>query len=340
MITTVVGSFPKVAESRFGATLIGAINRWQKQEGSEEELEQAFQEITQAVIKEQERIGIDLLTDGQIRWEDLVTPLARKLSGFEIDGLERWFDNNVYYRHPILHKTPVRKHPVFLGEYLFARRCTDKPVKVALPGPYTFTMLSEDRYYRQHRPFLRSMAEILNEEARALAEAGAVMIQFDEPALGFGKPPLKRILEAIHIATSGVKARTALYTYFGTLSAPTLQALQRCPVDVIGVDVVSSPKTLSAVMQVKWTKALALGCLDARNTKLESVAELHALFEVALKKVPIDRLYVNPSCGLEFLPFEQACQKLKRLVEAVKTYAPKTRLLRTRRPTKQTASRR
>ena len=208
---------------------------------------------------------------------------------------------------------------MFLKEYLFARSCTSKPLKVVLPGPYTVVMLSEDRYYRNVRPFLRSMAEILNEEAQTLAKAGAVMIQFDEPALGFGKPPINKIVEAINIATAGVKAKTALYTYFGSLNG-ALNALQRCTVDVIGVDVISDPKAIGAVARQKWTKELALGCLDARNTKLESVTELHALFDVIKKTVPKDRLYINPNCGLEFLPYEQARQKLNRLAEAVRRY--------------------
>lgn len=329
MITTVVGNFPKVSESRYGTGMIGAINRWQKQEISDTELEGVVQTTTREVIKDQEEAGIDIVSDGQIRWEDLITPFARKLEGFEINGLERFFDNNVYYRKPILTNTPVRRRPIFLGEYLFARGCTAKPLKVALPGPYTVVALSEDRYYKNPAPFLRSVAEILNEEALALAQAGAVLIQFDEPALGFWgsalgakpatKPSLKQIVEAINIAVQGVPCKTALYTYFGRLDG-ALEALQRCRVDIIGVDVVSDPGSMSAVNRQKWTKELALGCVDARNTKLESVAALHELFEVVRKRVPSDRLYLNPNCGLEFLPYEQAHQKLVRLVEAVRKY--------------------
>lgn len=319
MLTTTVGSFPKVAEGRYGIGVIGAVTRWQKQELSDDGLERVFQDVTRAVIKEQEEAGIDLPTDGQVRWEDLVTPLARKVEGFEINGLERFFDNNVYYRRPILTKTPLRRRPIFLSDYLFAKSCTKKPVKAVLPGPYTVVTLSEDRYYRDEKPFLRSIAEILNEEARTLAKAGAMLIQFDEPALGFGAPPLKQVIEAINIAAQGVPAKTALSTYFGSLNG-ALEELQRCRVNVLGVDVVSDPKAIGAVKRQKWAKELALGCLDARNTKLESVTELHAVFDVVTKRVPKDRLYVNPNCGLEFLPYEQARQKLDRLGEAVRRY--------------------
>jgi len=319
MITTTVGSYPKVAEGAYSTQLIGAITKWQRKELSDAELEQVAQEITRAVIREQETAGLDLLTDGQIRWEDIVTPIARRLEGFEIAGLSRWFNNNVYYRRPILHKAPKRKGPILVSEYRFAAGCTTRPVKAVLPGPYTFATVSEDRHYKNLRRLTLKLAEILNAEALALAQAGAPFIQFDEPAIGFGTTDMKLAVEALNQATQGVKATTAVYTYFGSLNGG-LNALMRAKVDVIGIDVVSDPKTLGALKRAKVTKALALGCLDARNTKLESVTELHALLNAVKKFVPHDRLYVNPNCGLEFLPHPQAQAKLQRLGQAVKTY--------------------
>ena len=319
MIGTSVGNYPKVAEGGYGTKLIGTLTKWQRKELNDAQLEQVCQDITRAAINEQEEAGLDLLTDGQIRWEDLVTPIAKRVSGFEINGLTRWFDNNVYYRRPILRKAPKRQGPILVNEYRFAASCTRKPVKAILPSPYAFARLTEDQYYKSERPLVMKLAEILNEEARALAEAGAPFIQFDEPALGFGKPNMKLVVEAIGVATQGVRAKTALYTYFGSLNgalAPLLQAR----VDVVGVDVVSDVKTITALRKAKITKELAVGCLDARNTKLESITELHALFDVLRKQISLDRLYVNPNCGLEFLPHAQALAKLTRLAEAVRTY--------------------
>ena len=319
MITTLVGNYPKVAERAYGTTLIGAITTWQRKELTDTQLEEVCRAITKTIIQEEEAAGLDLLTDGQIRWEDLVTPMAKRLKGFEINGLTRWFNNNVYYRRPILHKAPVRTGPILVDAYRFAKSCTRKPIKAVLPGPYTFAILSEDHFYKTLRPFVLRLAEILNEEAKALAEAGAPIVQFDEPAIGFGKTDMKLATEALNIATKGVKAKTAVYTYFGALNG-LLQPLMRSNVDVVGIDVVSEPKTLAALKNIKISKELALGCLDARNTKLESVAELHAIFDVIKKRVPLDRVYVNPNCGLEFLPHTQARAKVQRLVQAVRTY--------------------
>jgi len=84
---------------------------------------------------------------------------------------------------------------------------------------------------------------------------------------------------------------------------------------------VSEPKTVQALKRTKITKELAIGCLDARNTKLESVRELHAVFRAVGRLVPLERLHVNPNAGLEFLPHAQALAKLKRLGEAVRSYS-------------------
>ena len=326
MITTLVGNYPKVAEGAYSTKFMGAMTKWQRKELTDTQLEETCRDVTKAVIQEQEQAGLGLLTDGQIRWEDLVTPVAKRLEGFEINGLTRWFNNNVYYRRPILRNAPVRIGPILVDEYRFAKSCTRKPIKAVLPGPYTFALVSEDQYYKKLRPFVMKLAEIVNEEARALADAGAPLVQFDEPAIGFGLPAgkagktdIKLAIEALNVATRGVKAKTAVYTYFGALDG-TLPSLMRANVDIIGVDVVSEPKTLGALKKVKITKELALGCMDARNTKLESVKELHAIFKIVKPLVPSDRLYLNPNCGLEFLPHTQALAKVQRLAEAARTF--------------------
>lgn len=319
MITTTVGSYPKVAEGAYSTKLIGAITKWQRKELTSAQLEATCQDITRTVIQEQEQAGLDLVTDGQIRWEDLVNPVAKRLDGFEINGLSRWFDNNVYYRRPVLHRAPARTRPILVDDYRFAAGCTQRPVKAILPGPYTFVAMSEDRYFRDQRRFILKMAEILNQEAIDLAQAGAPLVQFDEPALGFGQPNLKLAVEALNVAAAGVKAKTAVYTYFGSLDG-MLEPLMRAKVELIGVDIVSDPRAVNALRRTRTTKALAVGCVDARNTKLESVKELHAVFRTISKLVPADVLYVNPNCGLEFLPHAQARAKIERLAAAVRTF--------------------
>ena len=319
MITTTIGNYPKVAQDTYSTKLIGTVSRWQRKELNDAQLEDTQKEITRAIIAEQEAAGLDLISDGQIRWEDIVTPVAGKLEGFEINGLTRWFNNNTYYRRPILHKAPKWTKPILAEQFRFAKSCTKRPVKAVLPGPYTFAYISEDKHFKSFSRFAKAMAEILNREAKALIDAGATFIQFDEPAVGFGKTDIKLAVQTLNAATQGLKAKTAVATYFGSLNG-NLAPLMKAKVDVIGIDIVSDPKSLKALKQSKITKELALGCVDARNTKLESITELHAVINVVRKHVPLDRLYLNPNCGLEFLPHPQALAKIRRLAEAAKTY--------------------
>ena len=319
MRTSVVGNYPKVAEDAYGTTLIGAITRWQKQELTGEQLEQVFEEITTAVIREQEQIGIDLITDGQIRWEDIVTPIARRLEGVEINGLTRFYNNNIYYRQPIIKAKPVRTGPILVEEFRKAKRVAQRPLKAVIPGPITFATLCEDRYFKDEAKLISHLAAILNAEARALAEAGAFAIQIDEPSLAYGRAWPKGALKAIDQVVDGVQATTSLRLYFGGVDG-RLPLLLKTKVNAIGLDIVTAPEQLAALKKVKLNKIIGLGVVDARNTKLESVKELHAIFEAVKKVVPNERLYVNPNCGLEFLPYEQAKQKLTRLVEAARRY--------------------
>src|SRR3990172_9002240 len=102
MIATVVGSYPKIPNLPHPARLRNAINRFDRGEMTEEELRRVEDEVTIEVLQEQAEAGLDLVTDGQIRWEDEQTYLARRLSGISINGLTRWFDTNMYYRQPVI----------------------------------------------------------------------------------------------------------------------------------------------------------------------------------------------------------------------------------------------
>ena len=321
MRTSVVGNYPKVAEGAYGTKLIGTITRWQKQELNDEQLETVCQEITEAVIKEQEAIGIDLVTDGQIRWEDIVTPIARQLKGVEINGLTRFYNNNVYYRRPIIKAKPVRTGPILADEFRKAQAVARKPIKAVLPGPTTFVTLSEDRYFKHEVKFLRHIATILNAEARSLVEAGAKVIQIDEPSLVYGRKAWPaEALKAIDQMIEGVSATTSIRLYFGGVSAEQIKQLLKTNVQAIELDVVEAPEQLAALKRIKCDKILGIGCVDARNTKMDSIKHLHKLFTAAAQVVPSERLYASPNAGLEFLPHQQAAAKLRNLVEAVATW--------------------
>src|SRR3989338_10580563 len=140
--TTVVGSFPKVTET--GAdNLPGTIDKWQKQAVNDAGLQQEIEKVIRRILKEQEEAGLDLVTDGQVRWEDLPHLIARSSYGIKRGALRRFFDNNVYYRRLEMAGGVSWQKSALSDEVRFAATATKKPVKAALPGPLILAYATE-----------------------------------------------------------------------------------------------------------------------------------------------------------------------------------------------------
>ena len=317
MRTTAVGHYPKIPNRPRPARLRQAIARLDRGEITTDELKQVQDEVTIEVIAEQEEAGLDLVTDGQIRWDDDQTYLTRGLDGFQIGGLIRYFDTNTYYRQPNV-VAPVRwRAPILVRDYVFAAAHSEKPLKAVITGPYTLAALSTDSHYGDRRRLVLDLAQALHQEALALAEAGAPVIQINEPAILRHKEDAPLLQEALAAMLEGIGAETALYTWFGDAEG-ILPQLMELPVDVIGLDFALGPRNWEALGRTVFTKGLGLGIIDARNTKIEGVEQIVEAIRRAGEFVPADRLYVSPSAGLEYLPREVAFDKLKRLVEGVR----------------------
>ena len=317
--TTVVGNYPKISSDKTSPNLRNALNLKDQGKISAAQLEQIFQETIKRVIREQEEAGIDIITDGQIRWDDLLTPIAKNIPGVEIGGLIRFFDNNVYYRRPVIKSKVAFKNFSTVEQFKFAQANSKKIVKAVLPGPFTLAKLSLDEHYNNIEKLTLDLAEILNQEAQELEKAGAKYIQLDEPSLCYNPDKTDLAKKAIERTFENVKAKKILFFYFGSVKS-LLPKISDFPVDVVGIDIVSRPENLEAILENNFNKELILGCIDARNTKLETEEELFALFEKVTKRIPPEKIYISPSCGLEFLPQETAVKKLKKMVEVVKNF--------------------
>ena len=316
MITTVVGSYPKVGAGPKGQRLRTAISRSDRGRISPEELQQVQDQVTEEVIEEQVEAGIDLVSDGQVRWDDGQTYFARGISGFTVTGLLRYFDTNTYYRQPVATDRLAWREAITVANFRHASACSARPVKAVLTGPYTLARLSRSEHHDDNRGMVLELAEVLNQEARELQDSGATVIQFDEPAILKHPEDYPLFQEAMGRLTQGLTATLALYTYFGDIAA-LYPKLFELPFQVYGLDFVAGPANSSVVQEVPDGVCLGLGVVDARNTRLESVEELVEAVRWAKGRVPLDRVYVNPSCGLEYLPRDRAYQKLVRLVEGV-----------------------
>lgn len=307
--TTVVGSYPKVTES--GAdNLPGVIDRWQRTLVDDAGLEKEVQKTIRRVIAEQEAAGLDLVTDGQIRWEDLPHALVRGVLGVKRGPLRRFFDNNVYYRRVEMNGHLQWQKSFVADEFRFAAQAAKKPVKTVLPGPLTLVISTELKTNQSREWLLSCYAELLRKEVEALMKAGVRDLQIDEPALQPNDPLVSKAVEAINQILKGVAARTWVACYFHDVSS-ILPQMAKLHVDVLSVDLIAGPQVVKQLRGGIWPREVALGLIDGRNTKLESAEEIKRQIGQLSDAVSLDSLWLTPNSGLEFLPHESAVKKLQ-----------------------------
>ncbi len=312
-------SYPRVGASKHAQRLRRAHDSRARGEIALAEFDQTEHSVIDEVIREQETAGLDLVTDGQVSWADPVSHLMAKLDGVRSNGLLRFLDTNFYFRQPVVESKLRRRHPLISGEYRYAARVARVPVKVVLTGPYTLAHLSviATTAYRSIEALAVDLAVHLAEEVSALVAAGARFLQIDEPLI-LARPGdvrlLREILEPLRDA-AGDAAQLAIATYFGD-AEPLYAQLNSLPTDVLAVDCSESPALLDVIADTGSAKILALGLVDGRSTRLEEAGAIAAALDRASRRYPHDALFVQPSCGLEYLPRDRAALKLGQLARA------------------------
>ena len=314
--TTVVGSYPKPPAEGETFKVRKTIHALDKGSASVEDLHAAQDELAREVIAEQEAAGIDVVTDGHVRWDDILTPFARNIAGFEIGGLLRWFDNNVYYRRPICIGDLEWRGPSAVESFRFAASVATGEVKQVIPGPVTFARLSVDEHYGDHETFVLAIARVVAQEAFELEAAGARFIQIDEPAILGAPEDLSLALKALDVVTEELgQAELTLGTYFGDAKRLGTEFFE-LPVHRFGFDLVSGPENRELLRSLPPDKSVQVGVVDARNTRLEDTSELERTIQDVVGELGAERVVLSPSAGLEFLPREKARAKLERLAQA------------------------
>lgn len=315
LILTNTGSYPRIGETLDKQLLRRTIAAWERGEKTAEELAAAERELTRAAIEEQVAAGLELVTDGQIHWYDPISHLAGKLDGVRIKGLLRFFDTNFYFRQPVIEGPLARRDGMVVGEFGEARALSPRPVKPVLTGPYTLAKFSiaNHKPYRNLEKLALAYAAALALEVEALVHAGANIIQVDEPAILKFPAECDILREAVKLlADRKGAARMALYTYFGD-AEPLFERFLELPVDVIGLDFTYSPRLVDVVASSDVEKALGLGLVDGRNTRREEPRVVARAIEKMLPGMRAAEAYLNPSCGLEYLPRDRAFEKLKNM---------------------------
>src|SRR3989337_2753947 len=217
MITTVVGNYPKIPDLPAPGKWRTAAERLQKGQIDQAAMREVEDEVTLEAIADQVEAGIDLITDGQIRCDDAQTYFARQLTGFAINGLQRYFDTNIYYREPVAEREVAWTAPIAVRDYEFAHAHSARPVKAVITGPFTLAALSRNQHYANRRTYMQALADALNHELRALQHAGAQVLQIDEPAICRHAQEYDLFADAIQRLLSGISAKTILCMYFGDI---------------------------------------------------------------------------------------------------------------------------
>ncbi|MDQ6832758.1 MAG: hypothetical protein M3008_05110 [Chloroflexota bacterium] len=314
MILTGMGSYPRVGDTTELQRLRRGIHRFDRKEIDRDDLNAIADDVTAEVIREQARAGLDWVTDGCIRWEDMVSHVANKLPNVRRGGLLRYFDSNTYVRQPVVTGSVGWVQPVVAAESAFAVAESPKPVKAVVTGPYTVAKFCDDQHYGALEPLVMDLAAALNNEVKAIIATGVTCVQIDEPSI-LQEPGDWALFErAMARLMDGVPGTTAIATYFGD-AVPLVSQLLGLPFNLVYFDCSYAPLVMDALRGMAHGKHVGISVVDARNTKLESLEDVQGNIQMAQDIVGRHALHITPSAGLEFLPRKRAYEKLARMVQ-------------------------
>jgi 5-methyltetrahydropteroyltriglutamate--homocysteine methyltransferase len=325
--TTVVGSYPQpnwlIDRDKLGSKVprVRAPEIWRI--GSEQ-LEQAQDDATLLAIRDMEAAGIDIITDGEMRRESYSNRFATALEGVDIEHpgstINRTGTRSVVPRIA----GPIRRtHPVEVRDVEFLRRNTDRKIKITLPGPFTMAQQAQDDYYKDEEALAMAYAAAVNEEIRDLKNAGADVIQLDEPWLQARAERAARYgVKAINRALQGIGGTSVVHLCFGYAAAvkdkPSgysfLAQLAETSASQISIEA-AQPRLDLAILESLAPKQVMVGVIDLSTDEVETAEQVATRIRAALKHVPAERLVLAPDCGMKYLTRDAAFGKLKALAD-------------------------
>jgi 5-methyltetrahydropteroyltriglutamate--homocysteine methyltransferase len=329
LLTAVVGSYPQpdwlIDRALLTKMMAPRVRVEQVWRVAPEFLEQAQDDATIVAIREQERAGIDVITDGEIRRESYSNKFANAL-----DGIDRQRLGDVVGRSgkkipvPIVSGPIKRREPVEVRDVKFLRANTTRTIKITLPGPFTMAQQAVNEHYTDEESLALAYAEAVNEEVHDLFAAGADIVQLDEPWLQARADGARRYgIKAINRALAGVRGTTALHLCFGYAALVKdkpasgysfLAELEDSAANQVSIEA-AQPRLDLAVLRALRTKTVLVGVLDLNDRNVESADQVATRIRAALDVVPAERLVVTPDCGMKYLPRDVAFGKLCALAE-------------------------
>jgi 5-methyltetrahydropteroyltriglutamate--homocysteine methyltransferase len=329
--TTLVGSLPQpewlIDRQKLGSRLPPRVRLTELWRVAPELLEQAQDDATILAIRAQERAGLDILTDGEMRRESYSNRFATALEGVDIDH-----PGQTISRSGKLDIVPRvtgkirRKHPVEVRDVEFLRKNTDRAIKITVPGPFTMAEQAQNDYYKTQEEMLADYAAAVNEEIKDLFAAGADFVQIDEPYMQ-ARPEKARqyAIAALNRALDGVTGMTIVHLCFGYAALvherPSgysfLPELAESSAQQISIETAQSSLDCSILTKLPG-KTILLGSLDLSSNDVESAETVATRIRRALPFVDPTRIIVAPDCGMKYLTRDAALGKMKAMVEGAR----------------------
>jgi 5-methyltetrahydropteroyltriglutamate--homocysteine methyltransferase len=324
--TTVVGSYPQpdwLVDRALLRTMVPRVRIHELWRVPQPYLAQAQDDATLLAIRDMERAGIDIITDGEIRRESYSNRFATAL-----DGIDNETPATITNRAGRSVKVPRvigkirRRHPVEVADMAFLRRNTERKTKITLPGPFTMAQQAKNEFYADDDEMVMDFAAAVNAEVHDLQAAGADVIQLDDPWLRNDPEAAKRIaVKAIDRALTGLSVPTVVHLCFGYAAVVNTQKpsgysflpqLADCAADQISIEA-AQPKLDLGILSDLAGKTIMLGVIDLGDPAVERPELVAQRIRAALRHLPAERLIPAPDCGMKYLARDVAFGKLQAL---------------------------
>ena len=285
-------------------------------------LRKQFNKEKSRLLKIQSKNKFNYITDPLIDWDDNIRPFTDNLKGIEKGPLTRYYENNTFYRQPIITNKITTSGKILKNSICFDLFSNKSKSKVDILDPFTFYDLSANEFYKSEEEAINAFADIIKKELNSIKK-DIELIQFNAPSLARvkEKEQLDMIRKAMVKIVKGLDVTTCL-NLWGSDVSDTLDAFQDFPVDIIGIDFTTSK--IDRFDQIDINKGLACGLIDAKNTKMEKTSEIIKELKNIKELFKPTSLAVIPSWDFEFIPETFACKKL----DIMKQIKEKTRVMK------------
>lgn len=290
-------------------------------------LEEAQDDATRLAVADQTEVGLDILTDGEVRRESYSNRFATALEGIDDEHPGQApgrGSSGATMPVPRIVGPIGRRGPVEVRDVRFLRSLTDRPIKITIPGPFTMSQQAVDDFYHDERAVALAYAGGVREEIAELLAAGADIVQLDEPFMEARAEKARAFgVEAVNAALDGAAGTTVLHLCFGYAALVRdkpgaysfLSELADANVDQISIES-AQPNLDCSVLPGLSNKSIMLGVIDLGTEDVEPPSTIVARVEKALEYVKPESLILAPDCGMKFLSRSSALGKLRSMVEA------------------------